>query len=242
MTASSPIAAWHYRGMRRTVTAALVAALAVAVPAWADETITARAPNEFASAVTTIDQGEKVTLQNLDLVYGHDATSTKRGVDGKPLFASDVVAPGESGPVRGTEYLVTGTYPFVCSIHPGMEATLEVTSAGTPVARPAAPEVKVKVASKDLQRVVRKGKLKLRVISTKASVKLAVRAKAGKSTIALGTKAVRFKGTGDRVVTLRLSDSARDALRGRSRSKVTATATATHDGQSAKATATRTLR
>ena len=35
--------------------------------AWADETITAIFPDRFGSAVTTIDQGEKVTLQELDI-------------------------------------------------------------------------------------------------------------------------------------------------------------------------------
>jgi plastocyanin len=227
--------------MRILALSALVVFLAVAVPAWADETITARPPNEFATPVTTIDQGEKVTLSNVDIA-GHDVTASKRGPDGKPVFGSDLVAPGDSGPVLGTEYLVTGSYPFVCTVHPGMDATLEVTSAGTPVARPDAPEVQVKVASGDLQRVVREGKLKLRVKSSKATVKLAVRAQAGKSSISLGTKTARFTSAGDRIVTLKLSDAARKALRGRSSAKVTATATATAGGQSAKSTATRTLR
>ena len=242
MPASSPIASCDDRGVRRVASAVLIASLVAAVPAWADETITARTPNEFASPVTTIDQGEKVTLQNVDIA-GHDVSSSRRGTDGKPLFASEIVAPGESGPVRGTEYLVTGTYPFVCTLHPGMEATLEVTSAGTPVARPDPPEVRVKVTSKDLQRVVRDGKLKLRVTSTKASVKVAARAKAGKKSIALGSKTVRFRSAGSRGIVLKLSDSARKALRGRDSAKVTGTATATDDaGQTAKSSATRTLR
>lgn len=227
--------------VRLIASAALIASLVAAAPAWADETVTARPSNEFASPVTTIDQGEKVTLSNVDIA-GHDMSSSRRGPDDKPLFASDLIAPGDSGPVNGTEYLVTGTYPFVCTVHPGMEATLEVTSAGTPVPRPAAPEVRVRVASGDLQRVVRYGKLKLRVKSSKATVRLAVRAKAGKSSISLGTKTARFRTAGDRIVTLRLSDSARKALRGRSSAKVTATATATAAGRSAKSTATRTLR
>jgi plastocyanin len=228
-------------GVRIVALFALVASLVAAVPAWADETITARAPSEYASPVTTIDQGEKVTLSNIDIA-GHDVFSRQRGPDDKPLFSSDLVAPGESGPVNGTEFLVTGTYPFYCTVHPGMEATLEVTSAGTPVERPDAPEVEVKVASGDLQRVVRDGKLRLRVTSTKATVQLAVRAKAGRSSIALGTKTVRFRSAAERIVTLRLSDSARDALRGRRSAKVTATATASAAGREARSTSTRTLR
>jgi plastocyanin len=227
--------------VRKAAAAALLLTLAVAVPAWADETITAHTPNQFGSPVTTIDQGEKVTLQNFDIA-GHDAVATDKGPDGKRLFGSDLVAPGESGPVRGTEYLTTGSYPFICTIHPGMGATLEVTSEGTPAARPTAPEVQVKIVSKDLQTVVRDGKLRLRVTSTKASVTVAARAKAGKKTFALGSRTVRFRAQGGRGVTLALSDSARKALRGRASAKVTATAIARNSGQSSKATATRTLR
>ena len=54
----------------------MVSALGAGV-AYADETITARPPNEFAAPVTTIDQGEKVTLRNMDIV-SHDVSSQKK--------------------------------------------------------------------------------------------------------------------------------------------------------------------
>ena len=60
-----------------------------------------------------------------------------------------------------------------------MEATLEVTSAGTPVPRPE-PGIAVKIVSKDLQRVVSTGKLKLGIRSVKGSLTVGARAKAGK--------------------------------------------------------------
>src|SRR5688572_14657631 len=150
--------------MRRVLGAILVVSALGAGVAYADETITARPPNEFAAPVTTIDQGEKVTLRNMDIV-SHDVSSQKKSDDGKPLFRSELVDPGASGPVEGTEYLVTGDYPFICTIHPGMDATLKVTSAGEPVPKPNPPKVTVKIASGDLQRVVRDRKLKLRVSS-----------------------------------------------------------------------------
>jgi plastocyanin len=216
---------------------ALVTWLLAAPAASADETITARPPNSFAAAVTTIDQGEKVTLRNAD-VAGHDVTSTRKSDDGKPLFLSELVAPGSSGPVVGTEYLVTGTYPFVCTVHPGMDATLEVTSSGEPVPRPDPPELKLKVVSSDLQRVVRDGRLKVRVRSTAATVKLVAKAKRK-----LGATTVKFGKAGARTVALKLSKAGRKALRGRKRAKVTVTANATDAaGQTTRSTASRTLR
>jgi len=224
--------------VRRGLAAVLIASLVAAATAYADETITARTPNEFASATTTIDQGEKVTLRNID-VAGHDVTSEKKSDDGKPLFQSEIVNPQSSGPVPGTEYLTTGTYPFFCSIHPGMDATLKVTSAGKPVPRPDPPKLTVKIASGDLQKVVGTGKLKLSVRSTKAEVKLSAKFKSVK----LGKATVTFAGAGKKTVTLKLSKAARKALRGRKSAKVTATGVATDAAaQTDKSTASRTLR
>ena len=224
--------------VRRGLAAGVIVSLLAAATAWADETITARPVNSFAQAVTTIDQGEKVTLQNSDIA-GHDVTAAKTGDDGKPLFRSELVSPGASGPVQGTEYLTTGTYPFVCSVHPGMEATLEVTSQGTPVPRPK-PSVTVKIASGDLQRVVETGKLKLKVRSSKASLVVGAR-KGGKNSIALGSKKVEWDG-GEGRIRLKLSDSAREALGKKESVKVIATVTADHGGgHTERATAKRTL-
>jgi plastocyanin len=213
--------------MRRGLAIALTVSLFAAATAWADETILTRPQNEFATPVTTIDQGEKVTLQNIDLA-NHNVVSEKSGDDGQPLFRSEEVPPGSTGPVVGTEYLVTGTYPFVCTLHPGMDATLEVTSAGTPAQRPQ-PGVTVKILSSDLQQVVGTGKLRLRLRSAKATVTVGARATAGKSSFALGSKKLKWDG-GEGRVTLKLSDAARDALRKRRRATVIATVTADHGG------------
>jgi plastocyanin len=227
--------------VRRGIAAgAAIASLVAAATAWADGTITARPVNMFAQAVTTIDQGEKVTFKNSD-VAGHDVTAHHRGPDGKPLFRSELVSGGSSGPVQGTEYLTTGTYDFFCSIHPGMEAKLQVTSAGTPVPRPEPSGLAVKVVSKDLQRVVDSGKLKLRVTSAKASVTVGARAKTRKGSIALGSKKLNFSEQGTQRVALKLSDSARKALRKKDSAKFIATVTADHGGHTERSTARRTL-
>ena len=225
--------------MRRGLALAVIVSLLAAASAWADETITSRPQNAFTFPVTTIDQGEKVTLTNLD-VAGHDVVSEKTGDDGKPLFRSPIVEAGQSAPVEGAEFLVTGTYDFFCSVHSGMDATLEVTSAGQPEARPQ-PEVTVKIRTGDLQKLVETRKLKLEITSAKSSLTVGARATAGKSSIALGSKKMQWDGGTGRV-TLKLTQAARDALRKRKRATVIATVTAEHPGgHTERATAKRTL-
>lgn len=222
---------------RLLVTLLLVSLLGAAV-AYADETITARPPNQFASDTTTIDQGEKVTFNNADIA-GHDVTSSKKSADGKPLFRSETVPPGNSGPVDGTEYLTSGTYPFICTIHPGMEATLKVTSAGKPVPRPDPPKLTIKITSGDLQKVVSSGKLKLSVTATKAIVKLTAKSGSKK----LGAKKVDFDKAGKRALALKLTKAGRNALKGRSSAKVTVSGVAADAaGQTTKSSATRKLK
>lgn len=223
--------------VRRTLAVALIACIVVAVPAVADETITARPTNQFGAATTTIDQGEKVTFRNNDIA-GHDVTAKDKGDDGKPLFASDFVAPGGSGAVRGTEFLTTGDYDFFCTIHPGMEARLRVTSAGTPVERPNPPHLRIKISSRDLQRVVKRGKIKLKVHSTKGEAKLTARFRKKK----IGGLTAKFDATEQRTLTLKLSEKGRDRLRGRKSAKVTVAGTTTDAaGQTAKDSASRKL-
>ena len=216
------------RGLGRALAIAVFASLLGAAIAWGG-TISARPVNMFGSATTTIAQGEKVTFQNMD-VSGHDVTANQTGDDGAPLFRSALVSPGSSGPVEGTEYLTTGSYDFYCSIHPGMEAVLEVTSEGTPVPRPEPEGVAVKIVSRNLERVIESRKLKLKVQSRRGEVIVGVRAKTRKSSIALGSKKLQFERADERKVTLKLSDAARKALRKRKSATLIATATANHGG------------
>ena len=86
----------------------------------------------------TIDQGEKLFLRNQDPFAQHNVFSTGSGGDGSQ-FKSETVSNGVRTIVEGAQYLTTGTYNFVCTLHaPGMAGTLHVTSAGQPLPRPGA--------------------------------------------------------------------------------------------------------
>ena len=121
--------------MGRTAAAAGLLALLVPAVALADEEMTASLNNKFDQTTVTIDQGERLTFRNNDLKQ-HDVTSEAPGDVNGFLFQSALMDSGQSGPVEGVEYLTTGNYAFICSVHPEMKGTLSVTSAGTPVPRP----------------------------------------------------------------------------------------------------------
>jgi plastocyanin len=85
-------------------------------------------PAAYVSPVHVIPQGTSITYTNVDLPL-HDVIARQNGPDGKPLFASRLVSLGQSAPVLGVEALPPGSYPFTCSLHNGMNATLEVVAA-----------------------------------------------------------------------------------------------------------------
>src|SRR5436305_14713440 len=123
---------------RGPLLAAIVVALATgSTLAWASAPIsTSPTCCTYSAPTLTIDQGELASFEN-DTVTGdpHNATASQRGPDGRPLLLAAHTLNG-SKPVNGTQYLSAGSYHFVCTIHPGMEADLQVGSNGTPVARP----------------------------------------------------------------------------------------------------------
>lgn len=123
--------------MRRVVSLAVALALTgiTAEPASADETIRATFSTRFANPNVTIDQGEPLYFMNGDAVR-HDVTATQDGTDGRPLFATPLVSQNQTAFVEGSQYLTTGGYPFICTIHPSMKGSVTVTTAGTPVPRP----------------------------------------------------------------------------------------------------------
>ena len=70
--------------------------------------------------------GGPLSFVNLDPVQ-HDVVSEAKGPDGRPLFASKLTGLGEVAPVNGLDKVSSGqTYPFFCSIHPGMRGNLVV--------------------------------------------------------------------------------------------------------------------
>jgi plastocyanin len=111
----------------------------------------------------------------------HNATASATGPDGKPLFRSADI-PAGSTQIRGTQYVAPGTYPFTCTIHLGMNSTLDVTS-GAPLARPT---VTVKLTSTKLAKVVKKKKLAIKV-TLQGAEPVTVTAKLGKTKLGTGT-------------------------------------------------------
>jgi plastocyanin len=135
-------------------------ALGAAGVAWAvPETIVANDSTSFTQPTFTMDQGESPTFQNDEGGVPHNVTA--RGtIGGGRLFRSNTITGPSSAVVNGTQYLTQGSYPFFCSVHPNMEATLQVTGAGTPVARP---RIAVRILTRKLKRVRRTGKVAVRI-------------------------------------------------------------------------------
>jgi plastocyanin len=218
--------------------------LLFAAPALADGEITAAPTGDrFSSSSFAIDQGEKTNFRNSDIAVSHNVVAnTTEG--GKPLFESDVIDAGASGPVRGTEFLVTGSYPFRCTLHPGMDATLVVSSAGTPQPKPGAPgdttpaEAKVAISDSKIAAVYKRKALKVKATTNEAA-KFAFTAKSGSKTIATGSADVADAKS----VSLKLNAAGRKLFKRARKVKVTLTAAVSDGaGNASSASATRTLK
>jgi plastocyanin len=207
------------RSLRKAVPVVLLVLGLASGAAYADQTIYAGPPNQFVGGDITMAQGERVTFTNVDTTT-HDVTSKASGPDGKPLFASAKIGPGQSAPVAGTDYLTTGSYDYICSIHPFMTGTITVTAAGTPAQRPGSgspppgqqqsasssdttpPSVTVKVLDTKRGLVRKRRSLQVSVrADEKATIGLVARS--GKATVASGT--ARFENEGTRKVSLKLT-------------------------------------
>jgi plastocyanin len=200
----------------------LVIALATAVTilaaglAFGAAPIIGQADNTFNANVYTIDQGEVAQLQ----VTGssHNATANQNGPDGRGLFRSATISSGTT-PVNGTQYLTTGGYTFICTIHPStMQATLQVTGNGAPQARPSAA---LTLRTKTISKAVKKGLL----VSVNASTKIdgvGLVAMLGKATI--GQVRGLSLAAGQQVDLVKLSKAGKSKLRGKSKATVTVTA------------------
>ena len=143
-------------------------------------------PNLFSAPSYNHDAGTTATL-TWAAGGSHDVAGSANGPDGKPILDSDTIGSGQTQ-VRGSQYLPIGTYPFICTIHFGMNSSLNV-NAGTPLARPT---IAAKLASKSLDKVTKKGKINVKVTLTGTEV-ATVTLKLGKLT--LGTKDTTKSGT-----------------------------------------------
>jgi len=205
-------------GRRGAIVAGLACAgvLGAAGVAWAlPETIVANNSDSFTLPAYTMDQGERPSFQNAEIDTPHNVTARGK-IGGKALFRSPTIEGISSTLVNGTQYLNTGSYAFFCSVHPDMEATLNVSGAGTPVARP---DIEVKVLSGDIDRVAnsRKARVSVEAISGSDPVNLALKLR----NLRLGSKANIDLDAGQRrVVVIRLTRRAKNKLSDKDRAKV----------------------
>ena len=234
--------------MRRAALAALVASLAAAAPAAADERVYAVPVNQYSSTVITVDQGEALFFRNIDLQQ-HDLVS-KQQAGGKPLFGTPLLGTGEEALVQGVQQLRGGSYPFFCTVHPFMTGTLNVTGAGAPAPSPSpsgdttAPKVSVRVLDSSVSKVRRNRKLRVEVtVDEGGNVRLAATMKRGKRTVTIANGAKGFARPGRATVAMALTKSGQSALRGRRSAAVTVDAHGTYGaGNTGHGTGKRTLK
>ena len=168
----------------------------------------------FTKPTFTIDPGQVATFQNND-GSSHNVYASDKGPDGAVLFSSKTTTSGQT-PVNGTQYLGTGTYTFVCTVHLDMTANLVVTGNGSPVARPG---VVLTVVSKKLDQVLSSGKLKVKVSSSAASSDVVLTAQKGAKK--LGSKGnINVAAGASPTVKLPLTHSGKNALKNVGSAKV----------------------
>jgi plastocyanin len=200
---------------RRIWLAAAVAAVATMVCAGialASAPIIGQADDTYSAPTYTINQGEVAQLQ----VTGssHNATARANGPDGKALFRSPTISGGTAG-VDGTQYLPSGDYAFFCTVHPTtMQATLHVTGAGQPLARPQLNNLKLKTGT--IAKAIKKG-LRLTTTPNQALGGVALTAKLGKATIGRKTAAL---AAGFNSVVVKLSKAGKSKLRKKGKATV----------------------
>jgi plastocyanin len=177
------------------------AALVLCAPsALADQTISAAPVDTFVTTDVSIAQGERVSFHNGD-VNIHNVTSTAKGSDGRPLFESKTADNNQTVPVEGTQYLTSGSYPFVCTIHPNMRGTLNVTSDGKPLPRPGRggdtvgedrtpPTLQMRVGALTISQLRRTRSVRVSVTLDEPAT-VVVRLQAGNTTIARATEDLR---------------------------------------------------
>jgi plastocyanin len=225
---------------RHLVVAAIAALAAAPASASAETVVEAQTVWRFGALSYTIDQGEPVLFRNADAASPgpHNVTASDAGPDGKPLFQSSTIENGGEAPVTGAPQLTTGSYDFICSVHPFMQATLEVSDKGTPAPPPGsspapsppapsqspppadgtAPKLSVTLARATLKA----RRLKVGIRSDEASdLDVKVTARAGRRTVVVGRASGHVDANRPAALTIRVSRSARRALRGLRRARLT---------------------
>jgi plastocyanin len=160
--------------MRRAISGLAGLLLFIMIPSTPSEaatsTIATGSGNTFSALSYSIDQGDSVVFSNTD-GQRHNVKSTSL-FEGDFLFGTSTVQPGSSGPVEGVEFLATGSYPFFCAFHPGMEASLIVGPGGSPLERP---RVSTRILTYRKRFLVRKGYLRIELTSAVSVPSLSLR-------------------------------------------------------------------
>jgi plastocyanin len=165
-------------GLRRKAIAVPLALVSLALlPAGASavaDVIRSSGNQSFDKSTYNSGAGDLVQFQHTG-GGSHNVTSTQS------LFSSATISTGTT-PVNGTQFLAPGTYPFICTIHQNMQASLIVSASGggAPVARP---DIELKIISRRLDKVVAKGKLVLEVLAITRSDDVSVSARLGKKAL-----------------------------------------------------------
>ena len=206
-------------GLRRKAIALPVAiGLLALLPAGASavaDVIRNSGNTSFDKSTYNSDAGDLVQFQHTG-GGPHNVTSTQS------LFGSATISTGTT-PVNGTQFQAPGTYPFYCTVHENMRASLIVSASGggTPAAKP---DIEVKIISRRLDKVATKGKLVLEVQALTRSDDVSVAARFGKK--GLGERTDLDLAAGQRVkVALKLKRGVRRKLAKLDKAKVTAQAT-----------------
>jgi plastocyanin len=209
----------------------LVAMGALAAPAAADKVVEAQTVWRFDAMTYTIDQGEPLLFRNADALSPgpHNVTASDAGPDGSPRFASATIPNGQETPVAGATTLATGTYGFICTVHPFMQATLTVTDKGAPATGDAGPaQSPPDTAAPTIRAALRAASLRTKrfrgTVTTDEPAELAVRltARVGKRTFTVGRASGRTAQAGRATeIVIRASPAAQRRLRRARRARLT---------------------
>jgi plastocyanin len=200
-------------GLRLAV--AMVAALAVAPAAAADERIVAGPIQQYLTPNVTIDQGEALFFRNADLSQ-HDVVSRQSG-----LFKTPLIGPGAEAAVEGAQSLTTGRYDFYCTIHANMQGAVTVTSAGTPQPRPGggdsqAPALQVRILDSSASKVRRARRLRVRIeLNEGGTVRLTATTERSGRPVTVARGSHEFQSARSARVTVPLTRAGRRAVRAR---------------------------
>lgn len=141
----------------------------------------------------------------------HNVFASAPGPDGRKLFYSETIRPGSESRVLGTQYLRTGDYPFVCTVHPGMDGALAITGTGAPVPRPS---LSVAVPGQRLAAVVRKGSLRVSLGSPTGVRGVRVKVQVGRKLLGV-ERSVALSPGGRKGIQAKLSPKGMASLKGR---------------------------